>query len=114
MPEGIEQGFAMVRAKLDGFIDPPPRRCAAGRRRTPRPPRAMPARSRPSAPAARPRPVAALDVLIREQPSNPYLHELKGQVLFESGQVAEAVAPYAQAARLAPEEGLIRLNLARR
>ncbi|HZF74947.1 MAG TPA: M48 family peptidase, partial [Acetobacteraceae bacterium] len=113
MPEGIEQGFAMVRAKLDGFIDPP----AQTLRRWPEADASAPARYARAIAAFRSgRPaeaVAALDVLIREQPSNPYLHELKGQVLFESGQVAEAVAPYAQAARLAPEEGLIRLNLAR-
>mgnify|MGYP006285455943 FL=1 len=51
-----------------------------------------------------------VETLLAEEPQNPYFHELKGQILFESGRVDEAVAPYATAARLAPEAAPIRLG----
>jgi predicted Zn-dependent protease len=113
LPQGFEESFAMVRAKLDGFIESP----AITWRRW--------AETDASAPARYARAIAQfrsgrtdtalalIDGLLAEAPRSPWLHELKGQVLFEGGRVAEALAPYAQAARLAPEEGLIRLNHAR-
>lgn len=52
--------------------------------------------------------LSLLDALIREEPSNPYLHETKGQILFETGKAAPAAAAYAEAVRLAPSAGLIR------
>ncbi|MGH7124572.1 MAG: tetratricopeptide repeat protein, partial [Stellaceae bacterium] len=36
---------------------------------------------------------------------------LKGQMLFENGHVAEAVAPYREAVRLAPDVALLRVEL---
>jgi predicted Zn-dependent protease len=54
----------------------------------------------------------ALDVLLVEQPNNPYLWELKGQVLFESGRAAEAEAPHRRSVELKPEAPLLRINLA--
>ena len=50
-----------------------------------------------------------INALIKEEPNNPYFHELKGQMLFESGRTAESVAPYARAVELAPGAGLIRV-----
>jgi predicted Zn-dependent protease len=50
--------------------------------------------------------------LIQEEPKNPWFHELKGQVLFENGRLAEAVAPYEEAVRLAPQSALLRIGLA--
>jgi predicted Zn-dependent protease len=52
-----------------------------------------------------------IDGLIREEPNNPYFHELKGQMLFENGRVAEAVGPYREAVRLAPDVALLRVEL---
>jgi len=52
-----------------------------------------------------------IDGLIRQEPSNPYFHELKGQMLFENGRVADAVAPYREAVRLAPDIALLRVEL---
>jgi predicted Zn-dependent protease len=113
LPAGVEEAFAMVKAKLDGFIDAP----AITWRRYPE--------SDGSAPARYARAIAAfrsgriqdavdrLDGLLRESPSSPWLLEAKGQVLFEGHRPEEALAPYAAAARLAPEEGLIRLGHAR-
>lgn len=53
-----------------------------------------------------------LDALIAAKPDWPYFYEIKGQFLFESGQVAQAVAPLRQAVQLAPNEPLIRIMLA--
>ena len=54
-----------------------------------------------------------MDDLIKAEPLNPYFHELKGQALLEAGRIDEALDPYQKAATLAPESGLIRLDLAR-
>ena len=54
----------------------------------------------------------ALDVLLQEQPNNPYLWELKGQVLFENGRVKEAEAPHRKSVELKPTASLLRVNLA--
>jgi predicted Zn-dependent protease len=113
LPPGMEEAFAMARAKIDGFIDAP----GTTLRRYPE--------SDGSAPARHARAIALfrsgridealriLDTLLRESPSSPWLHELKGQILFEGHRPAEALGPYATAARLAPGEGLIRLSHAR-
>jgi predicted Zn-dependent protease len=51
--------------------------------------------------------VEKIDALIAEQPTNPYLYELKGQVLFESGRIREAEPAYRQAVALKPDAPLI-------
>jgi predicted Zn-dependent protease len=53
-----------------------------------------------------------IDGLIQQEPNNPYFHELKGQMLFENGRVADAVKPYREAVRLAPDVALLRVELA--
>jgi len=113
LPPGIEPAFAMVRAKLDGFIDPP----ATTLRRFPDGDTSAAARYARAIAHFRASRIdlalAGLDSLLREAPASPWLHELKGQVLFESGRLAEALPAYAEAARLAPGEPLIRLHHAR-
>jgi len=112
MPPELEDAFRMVRAKLVGFLDgasvprlyPPTDRTAAARYA-----RAILAFRQGRTEEA----VAGLDALIAERPASPWLHEMKGQVLFEGGRVREAIGPYRQAARLAPAEGLIRSALGR-
>jgi len=52
-----------------------------------------------------------IDALLVEQPTNPYLWELKGQVLFEFGRAAEAEAPQRKSVALKPEAPLLRINL---
>ena len=53
-----------------------------------------------------------IDGLIRDFPRDPYFRELKGQMLFENGRVAEAAQPYEEAVRLAPAAPLLRISLA--
>jgi predicted Zn-dependent protease len=54
-----------------------------------------------------------IDALIRENPSNPYFWELKGELLFKSGRAREAQAPYRKALSLASgETSLLRVGLA--
>ena len=65
-------------------------------------------------PAARPAQGAGLvDGLIAEAPKDPYFHELKGQILFENGRIAESVPPYREAVRYRPDSALLRYGLAR-
>jgi predicted Zn-dependent protease len=52
-----------------------------------------------------------IDVLLNEQPQNPYLWELKGQILFEFGRTQEAEAPQRKSVALKPEAPLLRINL---
>jgi predicted Zn-dependent protease len=53
--------------------------------------------------------VKQIDDLIAEHPSDPYLFELKGQVLFEAGRTKASIDPYRQAVKLAPDAPLIRV-----
>jgi predicted Zn-dependent protease len=52
-----------------------------------------------------------IDSLLLEQPENPYLWELKGQVLFEFGRAAEAELPQRKSVALKPDAPLLRVNL---
>ncbi len=53
--------------------------------------------------------VQVMPSLIAEQPSNPYFHELYGQMLFELGQPAQALGSLRRAVELAPDQPLIRI-----
>jgi predicted Zn-dependent protease len=52
-----------------------------------------------------------IDGLIRDFPSDPYYRELRGQMLFENGRVREAIRPYEDSVRLAPQAALLRISL---
>ena len=113
LPAGLVTGFQLVRAKLDGFLEAPitvfrkypPKDVSAPARYA----RAIADyRSGRTADA-----LAGLDTLIAEQRGNPWLLELKGQILFESGRAKEAVAAYRDATRIGSEQPLIRTALAR-
>ena len=51
--------------------------------------------------------------LIRERPTDPFFHELRGQMLFENGRVAESLEPYARSVQLQPDSHLLRVGLTR-
>jgi predicted Zn-dependent protease len=59
------------------------------------------------------RALKGIDALLQEQPDNPYLHELKGQVLFENGRIKESEAPHRRSVELKPDAPLLRVNLGR-
>jgi predicted Zn-dependent protease len=54
-----------------------------------------------------------VDGLLSELPSDPYFHELRGQILFENGRIPEALVSYGKATELQPDSFLIRRELAR-
>ena len=56
--------------------------------------------------------LAAIDSLLKDQPNNPYLWELKGQVLFEFGRAPEAEAAHRRSVELKPDAPLFHINLA--
>jgi predicted Zn-dependent protease len=114
LPPQFERDFAMVRAKLFGFLEggvgmnrafPPSDTSEAARY----------ARAIQMFRTGRIDEAAGeIDRLIAARPTSPWLHELKGQIYFEGGgRAREAIAPYRQAVRLAPSEPLIRAGLAR-
>ncbi|MGO4716152.1 M48 family metalloprotease [Bradyrhizobium sp. 2TAF24] len=55
--------------------------------------------------------LAMIDDLIREQPNNPYFHELRGQALLEGGRPAEAIVPLRKALQLSSNAPLIEMLL---
>lgn len=52
-------------------------------------------------------------VLLEKHPDNPYYNELKGQMLFEFGRVAESIEPHRRSVELAPGKALLLINLGR-
>lgn len=54
-----------------------------------------------------------IDALLEAHPENPFFHELKGQMLFEFGRVAESVEPHRRSVELMPDKALLRINLGR-
>ncbi|MGX6647499.1 M48 family metalloprotease [Maricaulaceae bacterium MS644] len=53
-----------------------------------------------------------VDGLLELEPENAFLHELKGQMLYESGRIDQSVAPYRRAVDLMPQAALLRIGLA--
>ncbi|MGE0733692.1 MAG: M48 family metalloprotease [Alphaproteobacteria bacterium] len=56
--------------------------------------------------------LALMESLLKEYPRDPYFHELKGQILLESGHARDSLPSLDKAAQLAPYEPLIRTLLA--
>ena len=101
----------LMRAKLFGFLERPE---AVARRYPPSDGSlaAHYARAISALRFAEPRAAQAqVDALIHVQPQNPYFHELKGQMLLESGRPVDAVAPLRQAVQLAPNPALMQIML---
>lgn len=108
MPANLVEKHARMRAKMFGFLTPPD---SVHRRYRDREDsvEARYARAVAFHRQARTREaIEMMDSLLREAPKDPYFHELKGQILFESGRVAEASRSYRTAVQLAPREPLIR------
>ena len=102
--------FDRVRAKILGFLDPKKaiRQYAETDTSVP----ARYARAIANHQLTNPdRAIAEIDSLIAEFPSDPFFHELKGQIVFENGGRGAAIPPFEEAVRLAPHEPLLRLAL---
>ena len=56
--------------------------------------------------------VKTIDGLLAEHPNDPYFLELKGQMLFENGKIAESIPPTEAAVRILPNAPLLREALA--
>ena len=101
-----------IKVKLDAFVSPPSSTLAAYPEKDQsvlaRYARAIAYYRIPKLDKALP----IIDGLIRDYPNDPYYRELKGQMLFENGRIAEAVQPYEDAVRLAPAAPLLRISLA--
>jgi predicted Zn-dependent protease len=53
-----------------------------------------------------------LNEVIKQKPEDGYLYDLKGQILFESGNLKEAILAYKKAVDLMPSNNLARIGLA--
>jgi len=110
-PQFVEMHQRMI-AKLYGFLSP-----AAALQRYPEGDRSVPARYARSIALYRQGTLGSalltIDGLLKEHPSDPYFHELRGQMLFENGHVAESVPSYRRAVQLLPGAGIIKVELAR-
>jgi predicted Zn-dependent protease len=54
------------------------------------------------------RAIDVTDSLIREEPNNPFFYELKGQIQFENGRIADSIGNYKKANALLPNSALLR------
>ncbi|MDA0675125.1 MAG: M48 family metalloprotease [Proteobacteria bacterium] len=57
--------------------------------------------------------LAEIDGLLGDWPNDPFFRELKGQILFEYGNVNASIEPYRESARIVPDATSIRVALAR-
>lgn len=112
LPSRYEASYARMKAKLIAYVSP-----AQVARRYPSKDQSLAARYARAVAAYRQAhadsAVAQIDALLEEYPLDPYFHEQKGQVLFESGRVRDALSSYETAVRLLPTSSLIRRDLAR-
>jgi predicted Zn-dependent protease len=109
-PDALAQHQIMV-AKLKAFIDPPSQTFVDY------------AETDTSFPARYARAIAyyrdlqtdkalkLTDALITDSPNDPYLWELKGQILFEAGRAGEAVPAHRRSVELKPDAPLLHMNL---
>ncbi len=105
--------FARMKAKLSGFLDHPTKTLrlypASDSSQPARYARAIAYHRQADFPTA----LAEVDGLLAESPNDPFFHELKGQILFESGKVARAIAPLSRAVQILPDAPMLRFSLAR-
>ena len=111
-PPELQLRHDLVRAKLFGFLDEP----ETVFNRYPETDQSLPAQYARAIAIYRKSGVQVampqIDALIAAKPDWPYFHEIKGQFLFESGNVVASIPPLQKAVALAPNEALIRIMLA--
>jgi len=109
MPAEIESKFQRIKAKMMAFLEPQ---------------RALQTYKDNSLQARYARAIAhyrlgqfaqglsEIDILLKEHPKDPYFYELKGQVLFETGEIERAIPALQKAHALRPHSPLIKILLA--
>ncbi|MFN3582898.1 M48 family metalloprotease [Phenylobacterium sp.] len=108
-PEAMAE-HAIMKAKLDGFINPQVAITKYEEKDTSYPARY--ARAIAYYQLKEPdRALKLIDALLQQYPDNPYLWELKGQILFEFARTQEAEAPQRRSVELKPDAPLLRINL---
>lgn len=110
-PERYREMYDRMVAKLAGFLQPPTKtlkRYDGDNSIAARYARAIAYYRIPDVRRA----LAEMDSLLQEQPDDPYFNEMKGQILFENGRVADAVPLFRKAVELLPKEPLLRVSLA--
>ena len=104
---------ARMRAKLQGFLDSPTRSL----QRLPQSDRSESATLVRAVAYHRSLDLQAalreVNTLLQNRPNDPYYHELKGQIMFESGDAQGAVRSYERAVDLAPNEPLLLVSYGR-
>ncbi|NNK78659.1 MAG: M48 family metalloprotease [Litoreibacter sp.] len=112
-PAEIVYWYNRMDAKLQGFLRNPKyvlrRPEAQGSSETARLRRAIAYHQMPNPKKA----LSEIDGLLRMRPKDAYYHELKGQILLESGNPSAAANSYRKAVSLAPKEPLIQRGLGR-
>jgi predicted Zn-dependent protease len=110
-PEFVRR-YARVVAKLQGFLNHPVQTLRQYKESD----RSVPARYARSIAYYRQsnleRAVPLIDGLLDQHPDDPYFLELKGQMLFENGRIAEALEPYQRSVDRLPNARLLRIGLA--
>jgi predicted Zn-dependent protease len=111
-PERVHQ-FKMVQAKLFGFLDEP----NVVFRRFPASDTSDYAHYARSVAYHRTgqldRALTELAPVLKNQPNNPYVWEVQGQIYFESGQVEDAITSYGKAVELKPTDEQLHLGYGR-
>ncbi len=108
-PEAMAE-HAVMKAKLEGFLNPQVAITKYDEKATDFPSRY--ARAIAYYQLKEPdRALKLIDAMLQEHPDNPYLWELKGQILFEFGRTEEAEAPQRRSVELKPGAPLLRVNL---
>ena len=110
-PEELHK-HAMMQAKLRGFLNGP----AEVYSRFPLSDQSKPARYARAVAnfkqADLRNAIKEIDSLIEDEPNNAYFHELKAQILYESGQGTDAIEPAKRALELRPNSPLLEIALA--
>jgi predicted Zn-dependent protease len=108
--EAAVAAHTVMKAKLDGFLNP--QLSLAKYKETDKSYPARYARAIAYYQTKDPdRAIKLIDELLVDHPDNPYLYELKGQILFEFARTAEAEAPQRKSVELKPDAPLLRINL---
>jgi predicted Zn-dependent protease len=109
-PEALAR-HALMKAKLEGFLDWPSQTFL----HYPASDTSFPARYARAIATYKEtetdRALQLIDALIAEQPNNPYLWELKGQVLFEAGRIKDSEPAHRRSVELKPDAPLLQINL---